>query len=389
MSTYPPFADFADPVMYLLQDPLPNTPESQELIGIRVTSSPVFRSAVASLTLPLPVNATTPVPFFNNRVAVTGLFTFAIGFDPGVIILTGVYDHDPMSQLVATVTLFSNFFDEMLALSPHAVLVITDQFGFKLNNSACALEEAEQVLSRSIPLTETVTWTVEIGQCVKYKDAFVTWRRNVMLAITISVTIMAEGVCLVIMLYQNKLIQQAVQRAREDEKAAAHQLIVGYICHELRNPLHIIKTSFGTLVGQIQRWRHPNKPAQSQHSVGDSGDQPFDFDLAFDDADAVTADELEAVIADAGSALAQMQATVNEVLDYRAMDGGLAALKLHLEFVRLGEVAMPVLMRCRAFLPNGVPLRVVLCDPEATICVDQTRLSQVITNGMRYGVLGA
>jgi signal transduction histidine kinase len=370
--------------MYLIQDPLPNTPESQSVIGIRVTSSLVLRRAIASLAQPLPVNATTPIPFFNSRVAVTGLYSFAPGLDPGAIILTGVYDSDPMSQLVATVTLFSNFFDDVKELSPHAVLVITDQFGYRLNGSGCVMEDAEQVLTREIPLTETVSWTVEIGQCAEYKGAFVTWRRNVMLAITISVTIMAEGVCLVIMLYQDKTIQQAVQRTREDEKAAAHQLIVGYICHELRNPLHIIKTSFGTLVGQIQRLRLPRKVDNSKHSLGDSGDQLSEFDCAFGDTDVVTPEELEAVIADAGSALAQMQATVNEVLDYRAMDGGLTALKLHVEFVRLSEVVMPVLLRCRAFLPNGVPLRVIMCDPEATVCIDQNRLSQVITNGMRY-----
>ncbi len=44
------------------------------------------------------------------------------------------------------------------------------------------------------------------------------------------------------------------------------------------------------------------------------------------------------IISDATAALAQMQATVNEVLDFRAMDSGVGALKLNKQPVVLGEV---------------------------------------------------
>lgn len=44
---------------------------------------------------------------------------------------------------------------------------------------------------------------------------------------------------------------------------------------------------------------------------------------------------------------------------------------------------MPVLLRGRAFLAPNVPLRVVICQPGALVCVDRHRLNQIITNGLR------
>lgn len=44
---------------------------------------------------------------------------------------------------------------------------------------------------------------------------------------------------------------------------------------------------------------------------------------------------------------------------------------------------MPVLLRCRAFLPIGVGLKVIIKDPKLLANVDKGRLGQIITNGMR------
>ena len=41
-------------------------------------------------------------------------------------------------------------------------------------------------------------------------------------------------------------------------------------------------------------------------------------------------------------------------------------------------------MRCRAFLPPGVELNFVCKDQDAVVAIDRVRLSQIITNGMRY-----
>lgn len=47
------------------------------------------------------------------------------------------------------------------------------------------------------------------------------------------------------------------------------------------------------------------------------------------------------------------------------------------------QAIMPILMRCRAFLPVGVGLKVVIEDPRALAFVDKGRLGQIITNGLR------
>jgi hypothetical protein len=47
------------------------------------------------------------------------------------------------------------------------------------------------------------------------------------------------------------------------------------------------------------------------------------------------------------------------------------------------QTLLPVLMRCRAFLPHGVNFSFVNCDGDTTVCLDKVRLSQIITNGLR------
>lgn len=52
--------------------------------------------------------------------------------------------------------------------------------------------------------------------------------------------------------------------------------------------------------------------------------------------------------------------------------------------VRL-QLITPIVMRCRAFMPVGVGLQLVIADPNATAFVDKGRLGQIITNGLRCG----
>lgn len=47
----------------------------------------------------------------------------------------------------------------------------------------------------------------------------------------------------------------------------------------------------------------------------------------------------------------------------------------------------PILMRCRAFLPVGVGLKVVFAEPKAVVFVDKGRLGQIITNGLRWAII--
>lgn len=51
-------------------------------------------------------------------------------------------------------------------------------------------------------------------------------------------------------------------------------------------------------------------------------------------------EELASIVSDAESALAQMQSTVNEVLDFRAIESGMSSLKLNKELVVLSDVSV-------------------------------------------------
>ena len=80
--------------------------------------------------------------------------------------------------------------------------------------------------------------------------------------------------------------------------------IVGYICHELRNPLHVVETWFRVLLG-IQV---------------DGGTERRDSDGGgLVEADTMSAEDKATVAQDIGNALAQMRSIVNDVLEYRAV----------------------------------------------------------------------
>lgn len=70
---------------------------------------------------------------------------------------------------------------------------------------------------------------------------------------------------------------------------AAHENTLGYVCHELRNPLHVLQTWFGVLL-----------------STGESGPLAA---LGLD----------EDACQDIAHALNHMNCVVNDVLDYRAV----------------------------------------------------------------------
>lgn len=158
--------------------------------------------------------------------------------------------------------------------------------------------------------------------------------------------------------------------------------VVGYICHELRNPLHIVKTSFkslalyslkrssyvpnnGTNVHRVSSFASRKSSASGTTSTMtgrvsstgtgagttsvfgaqsrrlESTGNPFNdsceprddvagLNLEEDDEELSIA-ELKSIVSDANAALVQMQTTVNEVLDFRAIESGLNSLKLNKE----------------------------------------------------------
>jgi signal transduction histidine kinase len=158
---------------------------------------------------------------------------------------------------------------------------------------------------------------------------------------------LASATSCVVILYERRRVLQAVESVRNAEKVAALQLVVGYICHELRNPLHIIKTSFRALVAVpsvASRLQNVKVQSVQSDAIDELGALEVLESLLTDDNDAPQDDELRTIVADATVALHQMQRTVNEVLDYRAISSGLSSLKLDRTPFVLGKVTVGVAM---------------------------------------------
>ena len=337
ITSFPPYADALDPHWYVLQDVMPFSSDVAPIIGIDLSAAGWVRSTLQQLMTPQTLNTSNPVPFYGTGVAVSGLNEVWPGYT-GMFTFTTVFDDDPTKYLVMTATVFDTYFQAVRDVSPESAVVIRDHVGKALTGGNCDISEVDQALKRHVRLTDSVTWTVELGQCPGFKSTFVTWRRYVILAVCLCTTVLALVVCLFVMAFQDKIISQAVERTRNQEKANAHQIVVGYICHELRNPLHIIKTSFRALVAGLKSV-NPGFSSRALHhsSTLDTMDGPEEALLAVDE-EPPTDDDLLSIIGDAHTALQQMQTTVNEVLDFRAIDSGLSSLKLNRELHTLGQV---------------------------------------------------
>lgn len=73
-----------------------------------------------------------------------------------------------------------------------------------------------------------------------------------------------------------------------------------------------------------------------------------------DDQDVVSEEELKSIIADAEAALAQMQSTVNEVLDFRAIESGMSNLKLNKEPAVIADVSRSLCLLFNCICSVGV-----------------------------------
>jgi signal transduction histidine kinase len=121
---------------------------------------------------------------------------------------------------------------------------------------------------------------------------------------------------------RDQYAQQQLERSTIKAARDTNNRIVGYICHELRNPLHVLETWFGMFFSNVVKPVTPvgkNTPhsasLQSVTSTAASvasvdANQPF---AHLSHEDVVTATQ------DIGNALAQMRCIVNDVLDYRAV----------------------------------------------------------------------
>lgn len=77
------------------------------------------------------------------------------------------------------------------------------------------------------------------------------------------------------------------------------------------------------------------------------------------------------------------QSTVNDVLDLHAMTAG--EFSLNRSPVIVYSSLLSVLKRCRSYLPQDVAFQYCLPLPQLCLQLDMRRLSQIITNAVRWG----
>ena len=242
------------------------------------------------------------VPSFGNAVVMTEFTRMKTG-SYVTVLGTTIFPNDA-SRAVLVIAAMDSYFESTLGHRTEAVIRVTDHRNNDLERGGCQLTEAISELRLSVPITTAVTWSVEIGQCPVFHAKFVTWDKWIYGAGVAAATL------LIIELY-HRMLRKSWADADNQQIVAekqVHGLIVGYVCHEVRNPLHVLKASVEAMISALRRRAaaQPISPAVSvdsrlsdaQHkrtlSVGSIGSAGSD-------------DEAECVISDCQLALAQMQ----------------------------------------------------------------------------------
>ena len=73
-----------------------------------------------------------------------------------------------------------------------------------------------------------------------------------MIAITVATLVLMAAVMCIKFLHE-KDVRLKVATVRHNESSRAHRWILGYVCHELRNPLHVLKSAANLLSVMYER----------------------------------------------------------------------------------------------------------------------------------------
>lgn len=345
-------ADVNDEYIYVILDVSPHTPTILSYVGLAVTFEPDLRHAIYMLESMIRENTTVsdvPLPLFGKALSMTGIGSLSPFGVPGFgsALFTSVFDEDPMQYLLIATNSIDSFTTAVTATSPDVTVTLTDQMGNGYHFGSCADSDAvTRLVSHAFVGTVEAgtqnpdSWKLNIGQCPSYSDEFTTPRRFVFIAAAVLSAVTAIALSVAVWRSADKRLAMALENAHAEERIKAQQLVVGYICHELRNPLHIMRTAFQTVVGELCRvtgkYSLPRQGTGDLAAADDSEESLGSFER--EEPAVPTDDEMRSIMFDGRSALSQMQSTVNDVLDYRSLEQGLSSLKLDRQPVQLSKV---------------------------------------------------
>ena len=192
--------------------------------------------------------STTPdtrVPSYSAQVAVTEIFTLTATNTSGFAVMTTIFDGDlAPARIVSVGAVIDSFVKDAKSNQTGAVFEITDHMGHSVTRGDCALHSALTVLSGQVAITTSATWNISIGECPSFRSSYVTWRRWVLLTVILLATVLAMDV-------YRRMVRKSwaeVEQHTLKSQQQVYSLIVGYVCHEVRNPLHVLRSAFDTLL---------------------------------------------------------------------------------------------------------------------------------------------
>ncbi len=164
------------------------------------------------------------------------------------------------------------------------------------------------------------------------------------------------------------------------------------MCHELRNPIHVLKSTLAMLLDDVQMpttlsyplLRHQSSLSTVHLTADTSARSPalqvWHSPIANSPCSPDQLNQRREMVADVLAALDRMEATVNDVLDFRKLDANMFKMNL------LPELLAPLVDRacrhCRSFLKSSVQFGYRVTPRDAVVMVDKRRLFQILVNGL-------
>ena len=221
-------------------------------VGLDVSAQPEVRESIEDMrfdtlngsfaTLP----SSFPVPAFGNEVAITRLAKFFGSSFTSFYIQTTVY-HGSMDYLVTVASIVDPFFNQAFTGATRTVIEIQDHTGFGYVRGTCDLGDAINLRTEAMDITTQARWYLSMGQCPSFRNHYITWKRWAFIAVIIVITLLAME------LYRRVVKKSWMETEQVQDRAQkqTYSMIVGYVCHEVRNPLHVVKSSFEAVTSAL------------------------------------------------------------------------------------------------------------------------------------------
>jgi hypothetical protein len=315
-------ASAGEPYIWVISAGFSSTSTAVASVGRDVTSNPTFREVVAGIVADIEngrlstVSASIGIPAFEHEVHMTPMLVFQATGTTGVSLVTTVFKND-VTRLVVVSGVLGAFFADGLGNSTGAVVSIKDHKGSVFARGGCDLRGSGSRIGGSVPVTTNATWSVTVGQCPTYATRFYTWKRWVFLAVIVFATLLAMDV------YRRNVRKTQFENWQHALVAQqqVYRMIVGYVCHEVRTPLHVLRSSFDALVslhgaslarvGELER-QVPVAEVTQKPTTAECEDRACGSirrTRSFATSEGQPSNESEYVIADGDNALKQMQAS--------------------------------------------------------------------------------